>query len=161
MKIISVDTNTSYMQFMVNLNKAIQKNRNIFMKGGSLEMMIADVLGPLYQVKNLQKNIIEELESLTNSLFEDVELNKIDAIEYSIKMESHAFVQNMNADLLLEVSKARYKDLLDIVSETNPELFSELPDYKLFLEQLFGQKSFELVYIDVKNNDDKTIQLFG
>lgn len=160
-EIIAIDTNTAYMQFIVDLNNAVQKNRNTFLKGGSLEVMIADVLGPLYQVKSLQRAKFLELECLTNSLFKDVQDQKISSFDYNLKMQAITFVENTNADLLLNLSKERYKDMLDILNETNFELFSKLPDYVTFLEQLFGQKSFQLVHIQVQTIDDKTIPLFG
>jgi len=158
--IIVIESNSSYLQFIINLNKSISRNRNFVFDGGSLEMMIADVLGPLYQIKNLMMATAGKLSRTSDELFEKHEVDSISEYEYNLAMDAEVFVANQEAKILVDTAFERYKQLLSIIVDVNPELFAVLPTIDDAKALLLFQKTYSTFKSSVIT-DDKTIQMFG
>jgi len=103
--IIVIETNSSYLQFIITLNKCIQKFRSGVKNNEKIDFLVADVLGPLYQAKSLIKDTAEYLETLTNDMFEQVESGEVDSMAYSLTMEAKVFQANDDVEELFKLAK--------------------------------------------------------
>jgi predicted mannosyl-3-phosphoglycerate phosphatase (HAD superfamily) len=159
--IIAIKTNIKYLQFIISLNKAISKNKDFVFDGGSFEMMIQEVLGPLYEVKNLMMVTSEKLEENFNALFESKKTNQLSEYMYNLEVDAKVFIANQDAKILVDNAFARYEDLISIIEETNPALVALLPSIKEAEASLKGYNTYSKVNVESAYADNKTIQMFG
>lgn len=123
-------------------------------------MMVADVLGPLYQIKNLMMTTAGKLARTSDELFEKHEVDSISEYEYNLAMDAEVFVANQEAKILVDTAFERYKQLLSIIVDVNPELFAVLPTIDDASALLLFQKTYSTFKSSVIT-DDKTIPMFG